>query len=67
MTCVLIRRGSLDTQRDTRDTGAERKDHMEEVWERVAGRQLSASQRERSRETPNLLIPGLLASRAVRK
>ena len=59
MTCVLIRRGSLDTQRDTRDTGAERKDHMEEVWERVAGRQLSASQRERSRETPNLLIPGL--------
>ena len=67
MTCVFIRRGSLDTQRDTRDTGAERKDHMEEVWERVAGRQLSASQRERSRETPNLLTPGLLASRAVRK
>ena len=39
----------------------------EEVCEKAAGGQLPASQGERPQETPNLLTPGLLASRTVRK
>lgn len=50
--CALMRRGSLDTQRDARDAHTQREDHV-----RAQRRQPSTSQGERLQEKPTLLTP----------
>lgn len=49
MALVFIIKGNLDIQRDTRNVSAERKDHVK------TSEVVSASQRERPPERPNLL------------